>query len=265
MKIATWNVNSVRARWERLTAWLEASQPDILCLQELKVRQEHFPFDLLEDLGYGAAVLGQKTYNGVAILSRATPRDVREGLGDEVDDPQARLISAEVADVRVLSAYVPNGKEVGDEKYGYKLRWLARLLEHLERHHDPGEPLVLAGDFNVARAALDVHDEAAWQGSVLYNPELIAALDRLLDWGLVDVWREHNPDTCAYSWWDYRGGAFRRDHGLRIDYLLATRPVTERVSAAWIDREAREGKRPSDHAPVLIEVGDGPGGRRGAR
>ena len=265
MKIATWNVNSIRARWERLTAWLEANQPDILCLQELKVRQEHFPFDLLEELGYGAAVYGQKTYNGVAILSRATSRDVRLGLDDEVDDPQARLISAEVADVRVISAYVPNGKEIGDEKYGYKLRWLARLLEHLARHHDPDEPLVLAGDFNVARADLDVHDEAAWQGSVLYNPEVIAAFDRLLAWGLVDVWREHNPDARAYSWWDYRGGAFRRDRGLRIDYLLATRPLAERVCFSTIDRAAREGKRPSDHVPVTMEVEVGPGGHRSAR
>lgn len=254
MKIVTWNVNSVRVREERLVRWLATHQPDALCLQELKVVDEGFCWDAVAAAGYHAAVLGQKTYNGVAILARGEPEDVRRGMDDDVDDPQARLIAATVDGVRVISGYFPNGSAPDSDKYVYKRAWLARLMSYLERHHSPDEPLALCGDFNIAPTAGDVRDHDAWWGSTLYNDEMIAAFQRLLDWGLVDAFRKARPEDGLYSWWDYRQLGFQKNDGLRIDHILVTRSLAERVTGASIDRDERKGKQPSDHAPVVVEL-----------
>lgn len=250
--VATWNLNSIRSRLDRLFTWLGANRPAILCLQELKAPESEFPFERLQELGYHAAVLGQPTYNGVAIVSRWPLEDVRRGLDDGVADEQARLIAATTNGVRVLSAYVPNGQVVGSEKWTYKLEWLARLLAYLQRHHQPNEPLLVCGDFNIAPDDRDVAYPATWAESVLCHPEGRAALGKLLDWGLVDVFRRFYPEGGVYTWWDYRGRAFERGDGLRLDLVLATAPLAEKAIAARVDRQEREGEKPSDHVPVVV-------------
>lgn len=252
MLIATWNVNSIRVRHDRLMAFLRRHAPDVVCLQELKVEEANYPREALEAAGYASAVLGQKTYNGVAILSRRPMADVRAGLDDGVEDPQARLVSAVVAGVRVVSVYVPNGGEVGSDKWAYKLAWLARLRGWLERHAKASEPLALCGDFNVAPEAIDVYDPAASEGEVLFHPDARAALAQLTAWGLVDTFRARHPgEGNLYSWWDYRMLGFPKNKGLRIDHVLATPALADRCTASIIDREERKGESPSDHAPVL--------------
>ncbi len=256
MKIATWNVNSIRARLDRLLPWLREVQPDVVCLQEIKVTDEAFPCEPLREVGYRAAVYGQKTYNGVAILSRTDPADVRRSMDDGVDDPQARLISAQFEGIRVLSAYVPNGQSVGSEKYAYKLHWMRRLREHLRRQFDPSGALVLCGDLNVAPDDCDVAHPAQWAGTVLCHADARDALEEILRWGLTDVVRRHHPQGGIYSWWDYRLRAFARNDGLRIDHVFATRPMADRCTAAEIDRQQRSAERPSDHAPVIAVFDD---------
>jgi exodeoxyribonuclease-3 len=251
VKIATWNVNSVRSRLERLLSWLAKVEPDIVCLQELKVTDDAFPLEPIRDAGYHAAVCGQKTYNGVAILARAEPANVERGLGDDVDDPQARLVAADVAGVRVISAYVPNGQVVGLEKYTYKLDWLRRLKEYLEQRFQPSEPLVLCGDFNVAPDDRDVANPEKWAGSVLCHQTVRDALEDVRSWGLTDVFRQHHPEGGIYSWWDYRMLGFPKNDGLRIDHIFATKPLAGRCTGAQVDRDERKGQKPSDHAPVI--------------
>jgi exodeoxyribonuclease-3 len=251
MKIATWNVNSIRARLERFLAWLQTAQPDIVCLQELKVTDAAFPGDAIRAAGYHAAVHGQKTYNGVAILSRVEPAGVRRGMGDGVDDPQARFLAAQISGIHVVSAYVPNGQVVGSEPYAYKLAWLRRLRAFLETHFSPAMPVVVCGDFNVARTERDVTNPAAWAETVLFHPDGRAALEQVLQWGLVDVVREHHPADLLLSWWDYRMLAFPKNDGLRLDYIFATPPLAGRSTSGEIDRQERKGEKPSDHAPVI--------------
>ncbi len=254
MRIATWNVNSIRAREERLMRWLEAHQPDILCLQELKVADEAFPLIALRAEGYHAGVHGQKTYNGVAILSRAEPAELERGFGDE--DEQARLVSARIGRIRVLSLYAPNGGEVGSEKWLYKIEWLRRLRAHLDRRFQANDELVLCGDFNVAPEPRDVADPRAWEASVLFHPQARAALQQVCGFGLVDTFRLHHAEGGLYSWWDYRMLAFPKNQGLRIDHIFATEPLARRCTGASIDRNERKGKQPSDHAPVIAEFTD---------
>ncbi|HLV61156.1 MAG TPA: exodeoxyribonuclease III [Fredinandcohnia sp.] len=256
MWIATWNVNSIRARRERLLAWLEKRQPDVVLLQELKCQLEDFDALDLASLGYHAAANTQKTYNGVAILSKTPLDDVRMGLDDGVEDPQARLIAATTRGIRFLSAYVPNGSEVGSEKWFYKLQWLDRLRAYLERNCDPKAPLVLGGDFNVAPDERDVHDPQAWEDTVLFHPEARAAYRRVLEWGLEDSFRVLHDQPKTYSWWDYRMLAFPKNRGLRIDLLLTSAPLRDRVLESFVDRDERKGKQPSDHAPVLLRLAD---------
>jgi exodeoxyribonuclease-3 len=252
MKIVTWNVNSVRVRQERLLRFLERHAPDVVCLQELKVETEGFPREAIAAAGYHAAVFGQKTYNGVAILSRKEPEDVRRGLCDEVEDPQARLISARIDGVRVFSVYVPNGATVGSDKYEYKLRWLERLRTFLAKHHAPDEPLALCGDFNVAPDDLDVARPDEWRDSVLCHETVRKALADVCAWGLSDPFRAKHPEGKVYSWWDYRALGFQKNNGLRIDHVLVTAPLAGRCTAALVDREERKGKDASDHAPVVL-------------
>lgn len=252
MILATWNVNSVRARKERLLAWLAAHQPDVLCLQELKVVRDDFPWDEVRAAGYEIVGAFQPTYNGVAILSRLPLADESLGLDDGDEDPQARLVAATAGGVRVVCAYVPNGQEPGSDKFAYKLRWLDRLAAYLRRHHRPEDPLVLCGDFNIVPRDSDAHDAAAWTGTVLLNPEVRARLQSLLDWGLEDVVARHHPEGGPFSWWDYRMLAFPRNHGLRIDLVLATPGLAGRCTDAVTDRDQRKGEKPSDHAPVVV-------------
>lgn len=260
MRIATWNVNSVKAREERLRTWLAEHRPDALCLQELKTKDEAFPLETTSGAGFEAAVYGQRTYNGVAVLS---PHEIGEVVrGFEDDDAEARLIQGTVLGIRVLSAYFPNGRTVGSEAFAYKLDWMTRLRDHLDRHLDPGEPVVLAGDFNVAPDALDVAEPDKWAASVLCTPEVREALEHIRAWGFVDVFRKHHPDGGIYSWWDYRRLAFPRNDGLRIDHVFATPVLAERSTGAFIDRNQRKGKKddkPSDHAPVVVDF-DWPAG-----
>jgi len=259
VKIATWNVNSIRAREARLLDWLAARRPDVACLQELKVADDAFPRETLEAAGYHAAVHGQRTYNGVAILSRRPPEDVVKGLPG---DDQARLVSARVDGVRFVCAYFPNGGQVGSDKWAYKLDWMGRLAALLRERFDPAQPLVLAGDFNVAPEARDVCDPGAWEGTVLYHPEARAALEEIRRFGLVDLVRLHHAGPGPWSWWDYKQLAFPRDQGLRIDHLYATETLAARCTAAAVDRDVRKpnwprkppGASPSDHAPVVAEL-----------
>lgn len=254
MKIGTWNVNSIRSRLDRLLGVLARHQPDVLCLQEIKCTRQQFPLEAVQEAGYHAAVLGEKRYNGVAVLSRSEPADVRSGMDDGVDDPQARLISAEVDGVRVLSAYVPNGSEVGSDKFQYKLRWLERLKTYLELQHQTSAPFVLCGDLNIARDDADAAFPDAWAETVLCVRPVREALAELLDLGLVDLLREQHPDGGVYTWWDYRRAGFRRDDGLRLDYILAGGELAGRCTGVEVDRDERRDNaetKPSDHAPVF--------------
>jgi exodeoxyribonuclease-3 len=254
MLIATWNLNSIRARLERLRRWITAHRPDVLCLQELKVQDANFPHEAIENLGYRAAVHGQKTYNGVAILARADLKILGRGLDDGDADPQARLIAAQVAGLDVLSAYVPNGAEVGTDKYAYKLRWMERLRNYLDKKYRPDSSLLVCGDFNVAPEDQDVAEPEQWKDTVLCHEQARSGLANLCDFGLIDLFRLHVATGGHYSWWDYRMLAFPKNHGLRIDLILATAPIASRCKTAWIDRDERKGKQPSDHAPVLVEL-----------
>ena len=249
----TWNVNSIRARYDRVLNWIENNEPDVLCLQELKCQDGDFPYDEMSSLGYEACVYGQKAYNGVAILSQEEPEEIRMGMDDGSNDTQARLVSARVGDIRVISAYVPNGGQVGSDKWVYKLSWYQRLLQWLETEFDPKDRLVLCGDFNVAPETLDVARPGEWEGGVLCAQEVRDALSGVVEWGLSDTFRQHEAGPGHYSWWDYRRGGFRAGNGLRIDMVYATSSLAKRCTAAQIDVEERrehEGDTPSDHAPV---------------
>lgn len=254
MKFVTWNVNSVRARHDRLLAFLERHRPDVVCLQETKVVDDVFPADAFREAGYQATVLGQKTYNGVAILSRQAVDQVLRGFGDGGDDSEARLLAATVGDIRFVCVYVPNGRAVGSESYAYKLDWLARLRRFLDVDSSPDRPLALLGDFNVAPANIDVHDPDAWRGEILCSDEERNAFADLESWGLTDSFRALYPDEQTFTWWDYRQLGFPKNRGLRIDHILLTQPLMERLVDVVVDRDERKGKGPSDHAPVLAVI-----------
>ncbi|PIE25850.1 MAG: exodeoxyribonuclease III [Micrococcales bacterium] len=265
MRIATWNVNSVKQRVPRLEGWLDERQPDVVCLQELKTTGEGFT-DLLADLlqarGYEFAVHGQAGWNGVAILSRCGIEDVRLGLTGEPGFPQreARAVSATCGTIRVHSVYVPNGRTPDSDHYEYKLRWLSALNDEIG--HGPSTAVV-CGDMNIAPDDRDVFDPAAFEGLTHVTPRERAALRALLNNGFRDVVREHWPQERIFSYWDYRAGMFHRDLGMRIDLVLATSGVAQRVRAAWVDRKARKGSKPSDHAPVIVDVDEAPDGNAG--
>lgn len=256
VKVATWNVNSIRKRMGRVLAWLDEHAPDVLCLQETKVEDEAFPREELAGRGYEIAIYGQKSYNGVAILSRQPIADVACGLGVHAEDGEARLIAGTTAGVRVISAYFPNGREVGSVHYERKLAWMAALREAVARAHTPQDSILLCGDFNVAPEDIDVHDPVAWAGKNLCSEPERAALRDLAAWGFSDLFRCLQKDGGFYSWWDYRMLGFPKNRGLRIDHIFATEPLRERCESVVIDREARKGKLPSDHAPVIATFRD---------
>ncbi len=258
LSIATWNVNSIKARLSHVTDWLRSSSTDIVCLQELKCVEEAFPRMEIEELGYNCAIVGQKTYNGVAILSKH-PLDVEERTlpGDESDE-QARYVEAIVSlpnnnAVRVASVYVPNGQEVGSDKFAYKLRFFERLREHLAQLLSYEEAVVIGGDYNVSPAPEDVYDHTKLDGSVCYHPDERAALRRLTNLGYYDAWRVMNPNLERFSWWDYRAGAYQSGKGLRIDHLLCNAQAMDTIEKAVIDEAPRSKEKPSDHAPVIGE------------
>ena len=252
MKVATWNVNSIRARHERVVEWVRANQPDVLCMQEIKVADEGFPGIELIAAGYQLAVYGQKTYNGVAIASKLPMTEVTRGMDDGDPDDHARLLAATINGVRIVTAYFPNGGEVNSDKYVYKLRWMERLRGWLERHARPDQLLCLLGDFNVAPTDADVWDPALWQGQTLFSAPEKERLARLAEWGLHDAFRKHHAEAGLYTYWDYRMLSFAKKQGLRIDHVYVTAPLLERTRACDIDREARKGKNASDHAPVVV-------------
>lgn len=256
MKLATWNINSIRARTERLLTWIGNERPDVLCLQETKVEDSGFPIEALRARGYEVATYGQRSYNGVAIAARSPLTDVVRGFGDGEPDDEARLIAATVGDLRVVCVYVPNGQDLESEKFPYKLAWYRRLRRFLDRTATPETKLVLCGDMNVAFDDRDVCDPAKWAGHIHCTADERAALAEVLACPLVDLFRKHNPDGGVYSWWDYRGVAFFKNQGLRIDYIFATPPVAERCIACTIDRNARKGQDASDHAPVIATFAD---------
>jgi exodeoxyribonuclease-3 len=253
MKIATWNVNSIGARLPVVLQWLEAAQPDVLCLQEIKCLNEKFPGEAFMTRGYCVLTHGQRTYNGVAILSKTEGEDVRRGFPQDDDTAQARMIAATIDGVRIMNVYIPNGQAVGSEKFGYKLDWMKRLRRFLDTTTDRNNQVLLCGDFNVAPEDRDVHDPLEWQGSVLVSPEERAALEVIKDWGFVDAFRLHNQEAGQYSWWDYRAAAFRRNMGLRIDHIWVTESLAARCKSVVIDKEPRKWERPSDHTPVVAE------------
>lgn len=253
MKLATWNVNSVKVRLPQLLAWLAAAQPEVVCLQELKTEAAGFPFAALEAAGYACAVNGQKTYNGVAILSRTPLSEVVAGIPGFADE-QKRVIAATVQDTRVICVYCPNGQAVGSEKYEYKLRWFAALREYLQAELSKNSRLAVAGDFNVAPEDRDVHDPKAWEGQVHVSAPERAAWRALLGLGLRDSFRLFEQPEKAFSWWDYRMMGFRRNAGLRIDHILLSQPLAQCCTAGTIDKAPRKLERPSDHAPALVEL-----------
>ena len=256
LTIASWNINSVRARAARLETWLALRKPDVLCLQELKCTEEQFPLEVVQRLGYHAAVYGQKTYNGVAILSTSPLEEVERGLPVADDDGEARVLGATVRGTRVLSVYAPNGQSVDSPAYQGKLAFYARLRRALDGRYRAEAPLVLCGDFNVAPEERDVWDPVLWEGQTLFSLPERAALKEVVAFGLEDTFRRHHSEPGRYSWWDYRMLGFPKNRGLRIDAIYATKSLAERCEAADIDREARKGKLPSDHAPVWARFVD---------
>jgi len=252
MKIATWNVNSMNVREGHVIEWLDANSPDVLVLQEIKQVTEKFPVESLQSIGYESIANGQKTYNGVAIVSRTEARDPVLEFPD-FDDPQRRVLAATIDGVRVVNLYIPNGSEVGSEKYDYKLRWLATLRDFLEDELSRHDKLVVLGDFNIAPADEDVYDAEKWGDAILCSPDEREALGKLLDLGLTDVFRKFDQPEKTFSWWDYRAAGFRRNAGLRIDLILTTESLTDACTASYIDKEPRAWERPSDHTPVIAE------------
>jgi exodeoxyribonuclease-3 len=252
MKIATWNVNSLKVRLPHVLDWLSAAKPDILCLQETKTTDENFPVEAIEAAGYHSVYSGQKTYNGVAILSKTPPADILTDIPG-LDDPQRRILGATIGGVRVLNLYVVNGQEVGSEKYAHKLHWLEQVAKHVREQLGKHAHFVTLGDFNIAPEDRDVHDPEAWHERILCSTPERAALQKLFALGLVDTFRLFEQEAGSFSWWDYRAAAFRRNMGLRIDLILASKPLAESCTACSIDKEPRRLERPSDHTPVVAE------------
>jgi len=252
MKIATWNVNSLKVRLPHVLDWLATSQTDILCLQETKTVDENFPVDDIKAAGYNVVFSGQKTYNGVAIISKEEAGDIVTDVAG-LEDPQRRILGATIAGIRILNLYVVNGQEVGSEKYAHKLHWLDRITAHISEQLQQYERFIVLGDFNIAPADRDVHDPEAWHERILCSTPEREALQKILDLGLADTFRLFDQEENSYSWWDYRAAGFRRNRGLRIDLALASKALADTCRACTIDKEPRRLERPSDHTPVIAE------------
>lgn len=253
MIVATWNVNSILVRLPHLIEWIKANKPNVVCLQETKTIDGKFPCSQIEELGYNCNFFGEKTYNGVAILSDRPLQEVRKGfVGDDADHPK-RLIEALVDSTYIVNVYIPNGSEVGSAKYEFKLEWLSRLQRHIAERHNLRERVVLCGDFNIATDDIDCYDAEAVRGTIMVSDAERSAIAQIKEMGFVDTFRMHNTEGGQFSWWDYRMGAFRRNMGFRIDHIWASKPLSEACTRAWIDKAPRRLERPSDHAPVVAE------------
>ncbi len=253
MKLATWNVNSLKVRLSQVIDWLEVNQPDVLCLQETKLQDMNFPQDEIAAVGYQSAFIGQKTYNGVAILSKQTGNEIVTAIPD-FDDVQKRVIAATYGDIRVICIYVPNGDNIESEKYSYKLRWLPALNQWLQNELVNYTKLVLLGDFNIAPDDRDIYDPEAWRGKVLCSQPERDAFHQLINLGLVDSFSLFNQPDKTYTWWDYRMMAFRRNRGARIDHIMLSSELAGTCTAFIIDKAVRKLERPSDHAPVMVAL-----------
>jgi exodeoxyribonuclease III len=265
VRVATWNVNSVKQRVPRLLPWLDERKPDVVCLQETKLADDAFRALLTDELasrGYEVALHGEPRWNGVAILSRAGLGDVTAGIPDEpgFPDPEARVVAATCGGIRVFAVYVPNGRQPDSDHYRYKLAWLAALRNAVSARRPAESGVLVCGDMNIAPADADVFDPDAYIGQTHVTPPERAALADLEATGLHDVVRDHWPDKRIFTYWDYRAGMFHQDLGMRIDLVLASNPLADRVRAAWVDRQARKGTGPSDHAPVIVDLDDAPDG-----
>ena len=258
MKIATWNVNSIKARGDHVARYLEEAAPDIICLQELKCVDEAFPRERFEDMGYQVETHGQKTYNGVAILSKLPLEDITRGLAGDKSDEQARYLEAVVSVdggvVRVASIYLPNGNPTPGDKYDYKLKWMGRLKKRAEELLPFEEPLVLCGDYNVIQSADDCYDAKAWESDALFLPKTRAAFQAFANLGFTDAVRNTHAAPHHYTFWDYQRGAWQKDHGIRIDHLMLSAQAADKLQSCGIDKHTRGWERPSDHVPVWIEL-----------
>ncbi len=256
IKLASWNVNSLKVRLPHVLDWLKEHQPDILGLQETKTIDENFPLEDIQAAGYHVNFAGQKTYNGVAVISKLEATDIVTDLPG-LDDPQRRVLGCTIAhesgDIRFLNLYIPNGSEVGSEKYDYKLDWLDKLTQYVAGQVKEHKNFVMVGDFNIAPDDRDLWDPVGWKDKILVSPPERAVLQGLLDMGLTDTFRLFEQEEELYSWWDYRAAGFRRNHGMRIDLLLSSPAMTKHCTASYIDKEPRKLERPSDHAPVVAE------------
>ena len=253
MKIASWNVNGIRARIEHVTAWIKSNQPDVLALQETKVMDEMFPFDAFTSLGYKASIFGQKSYNGVALLSKKPPEECERGICGFVDE-QTRVISGIYEGITVIDVYIPNGQSVGSEKFEYKMKWLKGLHHYLEVLTQINKKIIILGDFNIAPKEQDVHDPEVWKGKVLCSDEERAWLKKIEQLGFIDSFRLFDQEEGLFSWWDYRAAAYRRKMGMRIDLILISKALKKNCIRSYIDEAPRALERPSDHTPVLIEL-----------
>ena len=253
MKIASWNVNGIRARTEHVVNWLETTQPDVLAIQESKVVDDLFPYDKYSELGYHPLVYGQKAYNGVALLSKKEPINPTTGISG-FKDPQTRVVSATYDGITVIDIYVPNGQSVGSDKFVYKLEWLDHLTRYIENSLEENENLIVLGDFNIAPEDRDVYDPEVWKDKDLCSKQERGALEKLFGLGLVDSFRLFEQQDASYSWWDYRAAAYRRKMGLRIDLILLSTPLAKHCASSTIDESPRSWEKPSDHTPVIVEI-----------
>jgi len=254
VKVATWNVNSIRARLDHACDWLERAQPDVLCMQETKVTDDDFPTDEFMRLGYGVAMTGQLSYNGVAILSRLPMKEITIGLSGHAPDADRRAIAATIAGIRIFSVYVPNGKSVSSPSFVEKLAWLETLRTTLDQTANPNSDVLVCGDFNIATDERDVYAPELFRGKTHFHPDEHHALAKIREFGLKDAFREHHSQGGLYSWWDYRGGGFRKNEGLRIDYVFLSESLVKRCTSVVMDVEPRRLDKPSDHIPVMVEL-----------
>ena len=255
MLIATWNVNSLKARLDRVTQWVTENQPDVLCMQETKMKDEVFPALTFAEMGYESAHFGQGQWNGVAIISKVGLTDVVNNFAKPIEpDHEARIISATCGGVKVVCVYVPNGRALEDDHYKYKLGWMKKLRQHADAIAKPNDRVVIGGDFNIAPTDEDVWDVTKFEGATHVSAPERKVFAELCDWGLTDAFRELHPEPKVFSWWDYRNGSFHKGEGMRIDFLLATKSLMSDVEASSIDRNARKGEKPSDHVPLTITL-----------
>lgn len=255
LKVASWNVNSLKVRLEQVLSWLKDTDTDILALQETKLMDDNFPEAIFRELGYYVVYSGQKTYNGVAIISRFPIEDVQTDI-EGFRDTQRRILAATIKDLRIIDLYVPNGSEVGSDKYQYKLEWLSKVTAFIKEQLTRYPKLAVVGDFNIAPEDNDVHDPQEWQGSVMLSDAEREAFAKITDLGLTDAFRHMHPKQQTFSWWDYRAASFRRNRGLRIDHILLSQSLLEHCVESGIDVEPRKAQRPSDHAPVWVKLSE---------